>query len=514
MKEKTVFCGFFAILFMAYLPVLSHSFLFHDDYIAVLWNRNFLSHYYLIPNLQEGRFVTALLNIIENYWLYYNTSNEIRMVSVLLLSFISYINYRFFISLGYARLASFTLVTLIATLPPFQATIFGITSGQFILFGIFFSQFAFIQLQKNRNYLALIFLVLAQCTYYASSGFFLAYLIFYLMSPNTSLNNQTLRKAFHTLGFYLITIIITHISIVITLKLLHFGTYAKDTGRSLTAINHNIIGQIWFYISELIPKTASLWHIEYTIDKASLVSILVYGFVLIGAMLGFYGLIRGKKTNSAPSHSILTVILILISLVITTAPMLAAFPGRFAPYRTLIPHMSILFFLSFYGSLTILHALTFKLSVHKHINYVIAASAIISAAYYNAYILNNYFVISTRAEREYILKFLDKINNQTKYINIYLLRDKGRPTFLPYHIEDGWGISTTFFDWSIPYLVSILENRGVSIKNFELKSSGQVLIWPEGQIHILTEPVKNLPSNAILIDMHKMPSITWSPNLF
>src|SRR5262249_36006096 len=159
---------------------------------------------------------------------------------------------------------------------------------------------------------------------------------FYLFSPALKIDKDLVKRGFIFCAYYIGSMIVFYVLTLLSLKILHLPENQLE-GRSLS-INHDVVGQIYFYLSNIVIKTANLWHIESTLYLYTPLSLILAAIVISLSLIGAISLAWQKSSRISLPNGLLFVLLLLIIIPLTVAPMLAPIPGTWAPYRTLAPH--------------------------------------------------------------------------------------------------------------------------------------------------------------------------------
>ena len=402
-SDFIVFLFIFICVFFSYNTIVNAYYLFHDD-----WTLFFLEKENLIETIKDHRYRAAHTEMgrplghaffamgpffIEKL----NDGNIVRLFSLLLTSVFGYTIFKNLNFLNYEKIFSISFVILFLLTPPFYILNYQI-SGQYILICLIFSsifmllvinyfQFNNTLLESRKNkklayillalilifgclvnprffifssiylfiyYIIIIFLcrknyinrkdtstiiILSILLYFSLSIYATAALIIYSLAPLILFASNIDKTNSQKINFILrYMIFITSIIFLyfISLKTFIFfeDAHSGNIGRAIS-IDFNFINKIIFYFTDVFPNALSLWRID---TKFILVSYLLIPLVLLSY---FILVLRSVSIR----HSLLCIFIIVLSLILTIAPVIFIEDNYFAPYRSMIGHMFLLYFL-------------------------------------------------------------------------------------------------------------------------------------------------------------------------
>jgi hypothetical protein len=272
-----------------------------------------------------------------------------------------------------------------------------------------------------------------------------------------------------------------------------------------------VLGQLWFYLTTVIPKTLTFWYIAHAghpFDNTAtiMIALLALGFSGVGikALLSSKQVAVGEEKRKLALQA-LAIIVIIVPL--SAAFPLVAVPGRFVPYRTLASHMAMGFILAFWGTRFIGLRL---LQGYRHIAWakLYAPLAVVTFALVCcSFMLERYIVRPMNFEQDYVQSKLSGLQASDTHINIALRQDPSRSSYLKEGSidADGWGACITcFYWWGVPLVVSILQDHGFKISDPVYIPEENKLTWNHGQIVVLSSPQQEVPKGALIIDMHDL----------
>ncbi len=434
-----MFTAFLLLMICAYLPLLTSGFLYHDDFASVFWKhdnisalwRNLTAHPLAVNSMKAGRWGAYLLVPLGQYWLNAHNSPYIRFIGVVLLSVYASINYYWFGKLRYPPMASFTLTISLATLPPFQADIFN-TTCESILLATILAQLGTIGLVKAMEaehcrimafVKPMILLLMAQFTYTLGGFYLLVFLMIYMLAPATELSEQLINRYKKILGCFFVILILFYVEFSLynfITKMLNHKHPSIDTLDRSPALNHDVIGQIGFYFTDILPRSLNFWHIDSRYHPLSGLSLFISLFVFISSVAGVRELLALKFVPIEQNRARLlkySIIILLFILPLSIAPTLMAVPGRFVPFRTLQSSMGMFFILAFWGVAYNASRLINRLRYAEEIRqYACLIVIVISIACCNL-MLERDIVRPANMEHDYILNTLSGIHPSDSYIN-------------------------------------------------------------------------------------------------
>jgi hypothetical protein len=359
---------------------------------------------------------------------------------------------------------------------------------------------------------AIILLLVGQFTYVSGVSYFLTFLMIYLLAPATLLGKPLIERCVLLTVLFLVSLVIYYMGTILALRILHLPS-SSDPGRGL-GINHDVLGQLWYYLTKIIPKTLNFWYIDFSHHpQDDLLTIVITIMVLSAALIGARSLLASKilaQPQDKQKLLLCAIMLLLFIIPLSAVFPLAAVPGREVPYRTLDAHMAMGFMLAFwgvvYGGKQVLQSYRSWVWMKPYAGLMMVSFALI----YCSFLMERHIVRPANIERDYVRETIirNHINPTDDYINIALRRDLSRITFMSFLKEgdwhdDGWDISNTYFFWSAALTVNILRDMGVDMSQAVFTTENHVE-WPHGQITILVKPEDKAPKGAILIDMHDL----------
>lgn len=471
-SDFLVFCFIFLCIIFSYGSLLNAYYLFHDDWTLYLLEKENIidtirNHRYRSAHTEMGRPLGHVFFSIGPYFVdKIEDANLIRFISLLLSSFFGYLLFKILTILKYNKIFSLLFVVLFLLTPPFYILNYQL-AGQYIIICLIFSSIfmllsidyfmysnKFLKTRKN-NYIVQFFLfVLFVLGFAVNTKFFIyslvilllySFVIFYLSKRKIIIQENCLPVItcsiilYYALSIYataaLIVIalpififlsydlkvemekkkkfIIKYVSLVVTIILIYFLTfkslsffenmqYASAAGRRF-AIDFYLFDKIKFYIFDVFPHAISLWRID---TKLSFISYLLTPFSIL-----YFTIICLKKYNL--SNSIFILCLILLSLFLTIAPIIMIQDNFFSPYRAMIGHMLILYFLI----ICFFYYIIKNSKLLKRGSLIIFVIIFINYANWPNEVIYNYVIKPTETELNYINSQIDKLDIPTKIKN-------------------------------------------------------------------------------------------------
>jgi len=358
---------FCIILLVTYLPVVQTDYYFMEDYIFVrgsevlTYNESFRDE--IVVRTSDGKTIYgAFLYLIASL----NVSgNAIRLLGIISLGLLAYIIYKFFITYRIKSEHSFLISVIVCTLPAFQIYVAWTVAVPYI-FSAILSVIAGILLFKlvsekdirSSIYQAGLFfsiiaiLVIAMYIYAPTAMLYWALGIV----PLSILNNDDFTKKWRKK--FIIFISAGFISLVIyflSVKLLHFILNIGFVGRGGLIEWTNIPLKLkWFFFCPL-TYALNLWNIYPTYKLASIVTIIILGMFLLKVIKVPN---KEKRAHVIWNHCLrlfLTAGFIFLSFL----PNLMITDTN-APYRTLASLTMIVFFLFYFGLVSIFNFIKIK----------------------------------------------------------------------------------------------------------------------------------------------------------
>ncbi len=477
---KTLFLCFsvlFLFVFFAFNSVLSAYYIWHDDWALFLLEKNNLidtikAHRYRSAHTEMGRPLGHAFFSIGPYFVEkFSDANIVRLFTLILISFFGTLLFKLFSTLNYNKIFSVLFTGIFLITPPFYIISYQI-AGQYIVFSLIISVI-FMMLCKNYYYDKNSFLVsrggsisfilfLLFLLYFGAivnTRFFIIGLLYYLiifvtlylLRKNRFLEGKKLIYyfAFSLLLFFALCIYAHATLIVIALPILILFSNIKNNdikykviyeyllltvitiflyfitlksfivyenintlieGRRIQ-IDFNIIDKIKFYFSNVFPHAFSLWRIDMSLKFLSY-SILF--FSLLGSFFYFY------RKNSF-LESFYNIFIIFLTLFLTIGPVIFVKDNFFTPYRSMIGHTFILYFLP----LILMFLLFSKVNYGRSLFFIIIPFFIYTNGHWPNTIINDYVIKPTEIELQFISKELEKYNvaqriKKNERLKIYL----------------------------------------------------------------------------------------------
>ena len=138
-RNSYIYPFIFIYLFGAYSVVLFGNYLFHDDWIAFIFDnetfmRSIHGHSYYMSNIQMGRPIATIFTSIGHYFL--NTIHDgswLRAVNIAILSISASLLFKWMDRLGYNKIFSLFFVCTAFTLPPFHMMAIQVNSQHLVI---------------------------------------------------------------------------------------------------------------------------------------------------------------------------------------------------------------------------------------------------------------------------------------------------------------------------------------------------------------------------------------------
>tara|TARA_B100001989_G_C24547593_1_gene472014 strand:+ start:1486 stop:3264 length:1779 start_codon:yes stop_codon:yes gene_type:complete len=455
-----VFSIFLIFLFFAFNSILSAYYVFHDDWALYLFEKNNIfdaikNHRYKNAHTEMGRPLGHAFFTIGHFLVdKINDANYVRFISLTLMSFFGALLFRLLSVLNYSKIFSLIFISLFLITPPFYIMSYQI-SGQYISFCLIMttifmliSENYFIQsntylkskkgfvticifllfllaigsvvnvkffiigfifyvclymilwalskkdLIKQRDILSFVILSLlfffSLCMYAHAALLAIAFPLFVIFSP---LSNDDIYKNGMALK-YLIIILGTIFLYFLTLKtfIWYENINTLIDGRRIQ-IDFNLIGKAIFYFKDVLPHAFSLWRIDAIYSLNTYIILLLSIF---GSFLFFL------KKNSL-YKSLMNTLLIIFVLFLTIAPVILIKDNYFTPYRSMIGHTFILYFLPVY----LIFQVFSKYKIGNFIFIIILSSYIALYGQWPNKIIDDYVISPTEQEISFIQKQLE-----------------------------------------------------------------------------------------------------------
>lgn len=173
--------------------------------------------------------------------------------------------------------------------------------------------------------------------YTSAAGFSFFYLIIYIFNSKNQWNKKLIKKTLELMFLLIIPMIIYFITVK------YFNLVDSQLIGRQFKLDFNILEKITFYFNDVLPKIFNAWFNDWSINENySLSRIIAY----LSILLVIANIVFNQLKNKIPKANIIYFIsLILISLGITIASSLFVKGNYFIPARTLIAHVSIIYFL-------------------------------------------------------------------------------------------------------------------------------------------------------------------------
>ena len=458
----------FLFLIFAFNGVLTSYYIFHDDWTLFFLEKNNLidtikDHRYRAAHTEMGRPVGHAFFSIGPYFIEkLNDANFVRFFTLFLMSCFGTLLFKLFNTLNYNKFFSILFICLFLITPPFYIISYQI-SGQYIVFSLIFSAI-FMLLYKNYCYdnnnflksrigitltISLI-LFLLYFGFIVSARFFiigilyyiLVYITFYTIRNKISIDNKKIYYNF-LLSFllFLTLCIYAHATLVVIVFpiLILFSLYDENTskhriiyeylflvgatiflyfitlksfiiyeninslitGRRIQ-IDFNILDKINFYFQNVFTHALSLWRID---NSSKFLSYIIIFSSFIASFFYFY-----KERNL--KESLYSIFIIFLVLFLTIGPVILIKDNFFTPYRAMIGHTFILYFIPLF----LMFFYFSKLNFTKFAYFIIIPLFIYFNGHWPNKIINDYVINPTETELNFISKELDR-NNISEKIN-------------------------------------------------------------------------------------------------
>lgn len=453
-----VFILFCIILILTYLPAVQTDYYFMEDYIFVrgnavqTYNESFTDE--IVERTRDGKSIYgAFLYLIASL----NVSgNVIRLLGIISLGLLAYIIYNFLKTWGIKSEHSFLISILVCILPGFQIYIAWTVCVPYLYSAIlsFASGALFfnVVMHKNRRrfiqattfFIIIFLLVIAMYIYPPTAMFYWAVGII----PLSLLKDEDFTGKWHKpFILHILTGLVSTALYFFSVKILHFFLSIGFPGRGgLLQLTKIPLKLEWFFCCPL-TNALNLWNIFPTYKIASIVGIIIIGMFLL-KISNIQK--KGKKVHILWNHC--QRLFLVMSIVFLSYLPNLVITDTVSPHRTLASLTIIIFFLFYFGLVSIFHSINFKLgflSSLKENAVTITLIILTLIATYHAHTNVNDFAMLQANDYKYVKNAISKygISNLSSISEIYVrridenkIREKG-------FLYDEFGISTTSHPW-------------------------------------------------------------------
>ena len=462
------FSIFLIFLFFAFNSILSAYYVFHDDWALYLLEKNNIfeaikNHRYKSAHTEMGRPLGHAFFSIGHFLVdKINDANYVRFISLVLISFFGALLFRLLNLLGYNKFFSLIFICLFLITPPFYILSYQI-SGQYISFclimttitmliseNFFMQSNAYLKSKKGFSITCIFLLFLlaigsivnikfftigfifyvglymvlwtlskkdymkhsdissfvilsllfffSLCMYAHAALLAIAFPLFVIFSPLSNDEKYKNRIALK----YLIIILGTIFLYFLTLKtfIWYEDINTLIDGRRIQ-IDFNFIDKAIFYFKDVLPHAFSLWRID------KIYSLNTYIILLLSICGSFVFFLKKNSLNKSLTNTLL----IIFTLFLTIAPVILVKDNYFAPYRSMIGHTFILYFVPAY----LIYQVFSKYKIGNFIFIILFSGYIALYGQWPSKIIDDYVISPTEQELIFIQKQL-KINKISEKI--------------------------------------------------------------------------------------------------
>ncbi len=324
----------FVSLLLIYSPVLTHQYLFHDDVNFFTRTPARLMPPSQLFNFFVGRYFGAVFMTLASWSIHFvNDLTFIRFFSILNISIVCFVLYRFLRDYFQNRIHTFLTVLLIGMLPGFQV----MASYAGIFFHTIAASLASIaaylvlkipstkplseRLSDKFAILAMLLLFSAISTYASTAMFYWVFVLIILLS---SVHKPTFDLKIKLVNFYLVGVISLAIYATVLRLLQKFSLHFMYGMYNPYQMNFDLVSKLKWFIKEPLLNILNLWRVFPTYSRA----VILLTFILISAVVNIILLYRQRKEKFDLKQTSLSTI--IVSGVLASLILLSFLPSLMA----------------------------------------------------------------------------------------------------------------------------------------------------------------------------------------